>query len=103
MPSRLTRYAGPRAERSRTQPLAQLRPPSPSRHVTHRNSDSLFLSDQYDQTLTACDAGVERVSLGGVGIVEGADIAVIGLLVVSISTAMTLSPGAEYGRQKSCH
>src|SRR6516162_2217292 len=44
-----------------SEPLAQLRPPPPPRHVTHRNSDSLFLSDQYDHTLAARNAGVEGV------------------------------------------
>src|SRR6516162_2950959 len=46
-----------------SEPLAQLRPPPPPRHVTHRNSDSLFLSDQYDQMLAARNAGVEEVPL----------------------------------------
>src|SRR5271163_4110187 len=49
--------------RFRYQPLTQLRPPPPPRHVTHRYSDGFLLSDQHHKPLAACDASVEQVSL----------------------------------------
>ena len=47
----------------RYQPLAQLRPPPPPRHVTHRDGDGFPLSDQHHKPLAARDASVEQVSL----------------------------------------
>jgi hypothetical protein len=49
--------------RAGTQPLAQLRPPPPTRYVPRRDGDGLLLPDQNDQPLAASDAGVEKVPL----------------------------------------
>ena len=50
-------------QRAGTQPFAQLRPTTPARDVAHCDGDGLLLSDQHDQPLAACDAGVEKVPL----------------------------------------
>ena len=45
-----------------TQPLCQFRP-STTRDVADRDGDGLFLTDQYNQPCSTCDAGVEKVPL----------------------------------------
>src|SRR5262245_29393069 len=45
------------------QPLAEFRPPPPSRDVTYRDRDSLLLTDQHDQLLAPGDARIEQIAL----------------------------------------
>jgi hypothetical protein len=45
------------------QPLAELRPTLPPRHVAHRDGDRFLLADNYEQLLAARDAGIEQVPL----------------------------------------
>jgi len=59
-------------KRRRLQPLSQLRPSPPSRHVLHGNGDRLLLADQYHQPLATGNAGVQQVSLQH-GVVLGQD------------------------------
>jgi|ERR1700722_10174654 hypothetical protein len=51
------------AVRPGTQPLGQFRPSTSARDVAHRDGDGLSLADQYNQPLSTCDAGVEKVPL----------------------------------------
>src|SRR4051812_6366849 len=45
------------------QPLIQLRPAAPPRHIAHGYRDGFLLADQHDQPLASGHAGVEQVPL----------------------------------------